>query len=107
MERLMLAAAILLEVCGTTCMKLSDGFTKPAWTGLVVVFYALCFWALSVALKTLPVGVVYAVWSGVGTVLVAVVGLVVFEEPMTALKALSIGLIVAGVAGLQYSLGGR
>ena len=103
----MLALAIGLEVCGTTCMKLSDGFSKPIYTGLVALFYLLCFWALSVALRTLPVGVVYAIWSGVGTVLVAIVGLVVFREPMSALKAASIGLIVAGVAGLQYSLGGH
>jgi multidrug transporter EmrE-like cation transporter len=107
MDRLLLALAILLEVCGTTCMKLSDGFSKPLFGGLVVGFYVLCFWTLSVVLKTMPVGVVYAIWSGAGTVLVAVVGLFLFKEPMTALKAISIGLIVAGVAGLQLSLGGR
>ena len=105
MDRLMLAVAILLEVCGTTCMKLSDGFTKPLYTALVALFYVFCFIALSVSLKTMPVGVVYAIWSGVGTVLVAIVGLFLFHEPMTALKAFSIGLIVAGVAGLNLALG--
>jgi small multidrug resistance pump len=107
MDRLLLALAILLEVSGTTCMKLSVGFTRPLPTVLVLLFYVGSFTALSITLKTLPVSVVYAIWSGVGTVLVAAVGMIWFKESLTALKVVSIALIVAGVVGLNLSLGGR
>lgn len=107
MNLLCLAGAILVEVAGTTCLKLSDGFRRPVPSVLVVVFYLFAFYLLSLALRTIPVGVAYAVWAGAGTILVALVGVFLFREPATILKGASILLIVAGVAGLQWSMGGH
>ncbi len=101
---LVLAAAIALEVAGTTCMKLSEGFTKPVPSALIFVFYAASFTALTYALKKIDVSVAYAIWSGVGTVLIATIGILYFREAATTLKLISILLIVAGVVGLN--LGG-
>lgn len=101
---LYLAAAIFLEVAGTTSMKLSAGFTRLLPSALIFVFYALSFVALTLALRRIDLGVAYAIWAGIGTALIAVIGIVGFDEPLTALKLASIGLIIAGVVGLN--LGG-
>ena len=101
MSWLYLTVAILLEVSGTTCMKLADGFTKPIPSVLVFVFYGLSFTFLTLALKQLEVSVTYAIWSGVGTAVIAVIGAVVFHEPLTAARVLCLALIVAGVVGLN------
>ena len=101
---LMLVAAIVLEVAGTTSMKLSDGFTRLLPSVLLAVFYLFSLAALALALKRIDVSVAYAIWAGVGTVLVAVVGVLWFREPVSLLKVGSILLIVAGVVGLH--LGG-
>ena len=100
----MLVAAIVLEVAGTTSMKLSDGFTRLLPSVLLAVFYLFSLAALALALKRIDVSVAYAIWAGVGTVLVAVVGILWFQEPVSLLKVGSILLIVAGVVGLH--LGG-
>ncbi|MBP2146020.1 small multidrug resistance pump [Methanofollis sp. W23] len=100
-----LLGAIGIEVCATTCLKLSDGFTQPLPSLGVVVGYAASFWLLSLVLKDLDVGVTYAVWAGLGTALVAVVGILVFKESFTFFKAASILLIVAGVVGLNMGGG--
>ena len=104
MTWLYLILAILLEVSGTTCMKLSEGFTKLVPSILLFVFYTLSFGMLTLALKRIDVSIAYAVWSGVGTALIATIGLLYFKEPMTALKLVSLGLIIIGVVGLN--LGG-
>jgi small multidrug resistance pump len=104
MTWLYLALAILLEVSGTTCMKLSQGFTKLVPWALLFVFYTLSMGMLTLALKGIDVSVAYAVWSGVGTALIATIGVLWFKEPLTALKLISIGLIIIGVVGLN--LGG-
>lgn len=101
---LYLVAAIIMEVTGTTCMKLSDGFQKTAPSILMFVFYGLSFGALAMALKKMEVGVAYAVWSGLGTALIAMIGIVWFGEALTPVKIVSLTLIIAGVAGLN--LGG-
>ncbi len=101
---LMLVAAIVLEVAGTTSMKLSDGFTRLLPSVLLAVFYLFSLAALALALKRIDVSIAYAIWAGVGTVLVAVVGILWFQEPVSFLKVGSILLIVAGVVGLH--LGG-
>ncbi|PXF53163.1 MAG: hypothetical protein C4B57_10085 [Deltaproteobacteria bacterium] len=101
---LMLVAAIVLEVAGTTSMKLSDGFTRLLPSVLLAVFYLFSLAALALALKRIDVSIAYAIWAGVGTVLVAVVGILWFQEPVSLLKVGSILLIVAGVVGLH--LGG-
>ena len=104
MTWLYLGFAILLEVAGTTCMKLSEGFTKLMPSILLFVFYTLSFGMLTLALKRIDVSVAYAVWSGVGTALIATIGVLWFKEPMTALKLISLALIIVGVVGLN--LGG-
>ena len=98
-----LVLAILLEVSGTTCMKLSEGFTRMLPSVLLFVFYTLSFVMLTLALRKLDVGVAYAVWSGVGTALIATIGVLWFKEPATALKLISLGLIIIGVVGLNLS----
>lgn len=100
---LCLSAAILLEVAGTTSMKLSDGFSKLWPSVLIFVFYGLSFAALTVALKRMELSLAYTVWAGVGTALVALIGVLHFQESFTALKAASIGLIILGVIGLKLA----
>ncbi len=102
---LWLSLAIALEVAGTTAMKFSDGFSNPVPTVLVFVFYACAFSLLILVMKYLDLGVAYAVWAGVGTALVAVIGILWFHEPATLLKLASIGLIVLGVIGLHVADG--
>lgn len=98
---LVLSGAIVFEVCGTTCMRLAEGFTRLTPSILIFVFYALSFALNTIVVKTLGLSVVYAVWSGVGTVLTALIGFLYFREPATAVKLVSIGLIVIGVMGLH------
>ncbi|MBX3411188.1 MAG: multidrug efflux SMR transporter [Pirellulales bacterium] len=100
---LILLAAIVLEVCGTTCMKLSAGFTRLGYTVALFVFYLLSLSALTLALKRIEVSVAYAVWSGVGTALIALIGMTYFREPVSATKIVSLGLIIAGVVGLNLA----
>jgi len=101
---LFLAGAIVLEVAGTTAMKLSEGFTRLVPSVLLFVFYAASFVALTFALKKIEVSVAYAVWSGIGTALIAAIGILYFREEATALKFISLLLIIIGVVGLN--LGG-
>ena len=100
---LVLAVAILFEVAGTTCMRLSEGFSRLTPTLLILVFYAVSFGLNAMVIRTLGLSVVYAVWSGAGTVLTAMIGYLYFKEPATALKLASAGLIVIGVFGLHAS----
>ena len=96
-----LSAAIVFEVAGTTCMRLSESFTRLTPSVLIFVFYAISFALNTLVTRTLGLSVVYAVWSGVGTVLTALIGYLYFKEPATALKMASTGLIVIGVCGLH------
>ena len=98
-----LIAAILFEVSGTTCMKLSQGFTKIGPSILIVVFYGLCFAFLTLALNKLEVSVAYSVWAGLGTVLIAIIGIIWFRESATFIKLISIALIIMGVIGINAS----
>lgn len=98
---ILLATAIVLEVAGTTSMKLSDGLSRLVPSILVFVFYAASFAAFSIALKKIEVSVAYAIWAGIGTAAIAVIGILYFRESVTAVKLLSIVLIVAGVVGLN------
>lgn len=104
MAWLYLALAIVSEVAGTTSMKLSEGFTRPAPTLGIILFYGLSIYLLTLSLKTIDVSVSYAIWAGAGTALIALIGVLVFREPLTALKMVSLALIVSGVVGLN--LGG-
>ena len=98
-----LILAILFEVSGTTCMKLSEGFTKIVPSVLIFVFYGLCFTFLTFALKKLEVSVAYSVWAGLGTILVALIGIIWFRESATLIKLVSISLIIIGVIGINAS----
>ena len=77
-----LILAILFEVAGTTSMKLSDGFNKIGPSIFIFVFYILSFTFLTLTLKRLEVSIAYAVWSGLGTLLIAIVGVFFFQEPL-------------------------
>ena len=101
---LLLTAAIVLEVAGTTSMKLSEGFTRLVPSVLLFVLYGASFVALTFSLKRIDVSIAYAVWAGVGTALIALVGVTFFHEPITVIKFISICLIIVGVVGLY--LGG-
>ena len=97
----LLGLAIVAEVIGTTALKMSDGFTK-LWPSLLVVLgYALAFYLLSLTLKHIPVGVAYAIWSGVGIALITLIGWVVFSQTFDWAAWLGIGLIISGVLVLQ------
>lgn len=98
-----LALAILCEVPGTIAMKYSEGFTKPIPAAIMLICYALALGFVSIALKQIHLSVAYTIWAGVGTTLVALVGILYFGEPATALKMLSIALVIAGVVGLKMS----
>ena len=99
----LLAIAIAFEVMGTTCMKLSHGFTRPVPSVAMFAFYALAFTCNTMAIKTIDLSISYAVWSGVGTIATACIGIFFFKEAATALKMASITLILAGVFGLYAS----
>ena len=93
----LLGAAILAEVIGTSALKASEGFTRPLPSVLTAVAYVAAFYALSLTLKTVPLGIAYGVWSGVGIVLVSAVGWVVSDQRLDTAALLGIGLILAGV----------
>lgn len=101
---LYLLFAILFEVLGTTAMKLSEGFTKTMPSIAMVLFYILSLVMLTLTLKKIDVSIAYAIWSGLGTALIAGIGIVVFGESLTPLKLASIALIILGVVGLQLSI---
>lgn len=107
MHWVFLILAILFEVAGTLCMKLSAGFTKLVPSILMWVFYAACFSLLPLALKKLDISVAYAVWSGVGTAIIATAGVVYFREPLTLLRVFGLLAIITGVVALNLSVGGR
>lgn len=96
-----LVLAIVAEVIATSALKASVGFTRPLPSVVVVVGYGLAFYLLSLVLRTLPVGVAYAIWAGLGIVLVTLVGIVVFGEKPDLPAVIGISLIVAGVVMLQ------
>lgn len=98
-----LVLAILFEVAGTTSMKLSEGFSRLIPSILLFVFYAASFVAVTFALEKIDISVAYAIWSGVGTALIAIVGILFFRETVTVLKIVSIILIIIGVVGLNLA----
>ncbi len=89
--------AILSEVIATSSLKYSEGFTKPIPSVIVVVGYGLSFYLLSIALKTMPIGVAYAIWSGVGLVLTVIAGIILWRETLDWAKVTGIMLILVGI----------
>ena len=102
-----LALAIVFEVGWAIAMKMSEGLTRRGPAVATIVMYLLSLVFLSLAVKKLDVGVGYALWAGSGAALIAVAGMTYFREPVSALKLVSITLIVAGIIGLQLSGGGH
>lgn len=98
---LYLSVAIVSEVIATSALKAADGFTRPLPSLVVVAGYATAFWFLSLTLRTMPVGIAYAVWSGVGIALIALIGWLVFGQTLDAPALLGLALIVAGVVVLS------
>jgi len=101
----LLIAAIVAEVGGTTCLKLSEGFSRLIPSLGVFVLYPLSFVFLATVLKTIDVSVAYAIWSGLGTAFVAVIGILIFGEPLSAARLVSLGFIIVGIVGLQLTGG--
>lgn len=98
-----LLLAIGCEITGTVMMKISNGFTKLVPSILVAVFYILTLPFFTLALKKIDVGVAYAIWSGIGTVSIAIIGYLLFKEQMPPVKIAAIAMIIAGVVMLNLS----
>lgn len=96
-SQLALALAIVSEVIATSVLKASEGFSRPIPTAIVLVCYGLAFYSLSLALRTIPVGIAYAIWSGVGIVMVTIIGWIVYGQKLDAPALLGVGLILVGV----------
>ncbi len=94
---LVLAVAIALEVVGTTALQSSQQFTRPIPTIIMAACYLTAFYFLSLALRVIPVGIAYAIWSGLGIVLISIIGVVVFRQKLDLPAIFGLGLIVAGV----------
>ncbi|WP_412479805.1 DMT family transporter [Azonexus sp. IMCC34839] len=94
---LILGIAIISEVIATSALKASEGFTRLLPSAIVVVGYGIAFYCLSLVLRTLPVGIVYAIWSGVGVALIALVGWLLYGQALDLPAILGLTLIVAGV----------
>ena len=92
-----LALAIAAEVAGTSLLKATEEFTKLVPTTFLIIFYAMSFWLMTLALRDLPLGVVYAVWSGLGIVLVAIIGALVYKEMPDLGSIIGLALIISGV----------
>lgn len=92
-----LICAVIAETIGTASMQASQQFTKPLPSLLVVISYAISFYLLSLTLKFMPVGVVYAIWSGLGIVLIALIGLAVFGQKLDLPAVIGLGMIIAGI----------
>jgi small multidrug resistance pump len=100
---LILCLSIALEVCGTVCLKLSDGMSRPLPIFGVVLFYLSAFALMSTSLKSLEIGIVYAIWAAAGTALIAIIGIVFFGESIASGKIVGLAFVIAGVVLLKVS----
>ncbi|NEO53098.1 MAG: multidrug efflux SMR transporter [Okeania sp. SIO3B5] len=98
---LYLMLSIGFELAGSTCLKLSEGFTKKLPSILLFLFYGLCFYCLGLAVKTIDISVAYATWAGLGTTATVIIGIIKFKESVSLKTVLSIAMIVAGVVILE------
>jgi len=99
----MLVVAGLLEIGWAIGLKYTDGFTRWLPSALTIIAMAGSIWLLALALRSIPIGTAYAVWTGIGAAGTAVLGIILFGEPATALRLASIALVVAGIAGLKLA----
>ena len=102
MKYLYLALAIVLEVLGSSFMKASDGFAKLLPTTITIIAYIACFFFLSQALKSIPLGIAYAIWGGLGIVLTALISVIIFKQSLDLAAIIGIILIVAGVFVMNF-----
>jgi small multidrug resistance pump len=93
----LLVCAITVEVASTAALPRTHGFREPLWTAFVLAGYAVSIWLLALVIKHIPVSVTYAVWSGLGTAGIVMVGVLLLGEQLDVLKALALVMIVAGV----------
>ncbi len=100
----LLTLAILVEVVSTALLPRTEGFTRTGWSLAVAAGYVTAAWLLSLVVRTMPISVAYAVWAGLGTALVAAVGVLFLSEPLGWVRAVSLAMVVLGVVGLN--LGG-
>ncbi len=103
MQGWILALAILAEVVATSALKASNGFTRPAPSLIVIIGYIVAFYCLSISLRSIPLGIVYAVWSGSGVALVSLIGWLVYGQVLDLAAVIGIALIVAGVLVLNLA----
>lgn len=103
MPWILLLIAGLLEIIWASAMKYSNGFTKPWPTGVMIVAMIASFWLLALAMRQLPLGTAYMVWTGIGAVGSFVVGVVFLAEPVTALRMAAAGMIVAGIVTMKMA----
>lgn len=97
----LLAIAITTEVTATAVLPRAEGFTNPKWTAVVLGGYIVSTWLLTIIVRSMPVSVAYAIWAGVGTAVVAIIGYLFLGESMNPIKAVSVAMIVVGVIGLN------
>ena len=102
MKYLYLALAIVLEVLGSSFMKASDGFSKLLPTTITIIAYIACFFFLSQALKSIPLGIAYAIWGGLGIVWTALISVIIFKQSLDLPAIIGIILIVAGVFVMNF-----
>lgn len=102
MKYLYLALAIIFEVIGSSSMKASDGFTKWLPTTIVAIAYLICFYFLSLTLKSMPLGLAYAIWGGLGIVLTALISVLIFKQSLDLPAIIGIILIVSGVFVMNF-----
>ncbi len=101
MANIYLLLAILTEVIATSALKASTGFTKLIPSFIVIIGYCCSFYFMSLTLKTIPLGVTYAIWSGLGIVIIATIGVVFYKESIDLQAILGMGLIIAGVVVIK------
>lgn len=101
MHYLYLALAVLFELTGSGCLKISNGYTKLLPTAVCVVAYVVCFYFLSLALRGIPLGMAYAIWSGIGIVCTALISVFIFRQSINFPTMIGIGLILAGVVTMH------
>lgn len=103
MAWILLLIAGVMEVGWATCLKLSDGFSKMGYSALTIIGMLISFGFLAQAMKTLPLGTAYGIWTGIGALGAVIVGLVFFKEPVTAWRMFFAAMLLIGIVGLKFT----
>lgn len=102
MSWIFLFIAGFFEICFTTCLKLTEGFTKPYWTGLFFTFSVLSFLSLNKSLEEIPLGIAYAIWTGIGAAGTAIIGIYFFGEHLSPWKIVFLSTLIGSIFGLKF-----